>query len=149
MSATAFPTTIRVARDDEFETIGKVHASAFADDTMYNMLFDKVDPAVTLQFNWIEGAKVEVARGYDTVLVLERTDTGEVIGEAWFYKFTKDNQPLPPSDAYPEGFNKVEDNKMAIPRYKFQQELMEKYSEFMCELNLCFSPTLTLIRYTI
>lgn len=83
-SNVAPPTTIRIAKDHEFETIGRLHASAFADDTMYNILFHKVDASTTLKFDWIDGAKAGVEKGYDTVLVLERTDSGEILGEAWF-----------------------------------------------------------------
>lgn len=134
MTSEALPTTIRVAKDDEFEAIGKLSALAFADDKMDNNLFENVDPCATLKINWVDGAKAKVAKGHDTVLVVEKTGSGEIIGEAWFCKLSKVNQPMPPRDLFPEGFSKSEDKyKIAVPRFHWQNELMDKYGEFMCK----------------
>lgn len=130
---TAPPTIIRAAKDDEFTTIAKVDALACADNEMYNILWGKLDPAITSQFKWIDGAKAGVSKGHDTVLVLERTDNGDILGLAWFWKYSRENPPMPPSDTYPEGFNKVESDKMSFPRYHFERELMDKWGDFICE----------------
>jgi hypothetical protein len=130
---TAPPTIIRAAKDDEFTTIAKVDALACADNEMYDILWGKLDPAITSQFKWIDGAKVGVAKGHDTVLVLESEENGEILGLAWFWKYSKRNPPMPPSDKYPEGFNKTESDKLSFPRYHFEQELMDKWGDFICE----------------
>lgn len=134
MSSTAPPTIIRAARDDEFTTIGKVDALACADNAMYQILWGKLDPAITSQFKWIDGAKADVAKGHHTVLVLERADNGEIAGLAWFWKYSKENPPMPPSGEYPDGFNNSENEKLAFPRFHFEQELMDKWGEFICTL---------------
>jgi hypothetical protein len=47
---------------------------------------------------------------------------------------SKDNHLSPPPDVYPEEFNKLEDDKMAIPRLEFQRDLMQKYgNQYLCE----------------
>lgn len=130
------PLTIRKAKDDEFDVIGKLHASAFAENPVYNILFSKMGPSVALQWLWIDGAKQWMAKGLDTVLVLERTDTGEMVGVARYNKYNDGFKPALWDDSevlYPEGFNKEENSRMAVPIVHWQQELMAKYGQFLCK----------------
>jgi hypothetical protein len=134
MSTPAFPIKIRDAAPTEFETVGKLHALAFADDPMYNLLHSKIPAEVVLKWIWIDGALAGVKKGFDRVMVMEREDTKEVIGLAWFYKYCANNVPILLPESWPEGFNKQEDIKMAKPRYDWQLELLEKYGDYICEL---------------
>jgi hypothetical protein len=127
------PTIVRAARHDEFETIGKLHASAFADAEMIKIIYGKVDTATTLEHSWMEGTKAGIAKGHGPILVLERTDTGELIGDAWMIKYSRDYRPASPSGASSRGVDKAEQDKIGIPLYHFQQELVEKFGEFFCE----------------
>lgn len=131
MSKNTFPIKIRGAVASQYETIGKLHALAFADGPMYNLLHSAIPADVVLQWIWIDGALAGVRKGYDRVMILERDDTKEIIGLAWFYEYNKENSPILLPESWPEGFNKVEDIKMAKPRYEWQMELLQKYGEYI------------------
>lgn len=70
MSAPSLQLNIRHAKPEDFETIGKLHASAVTASRVYNTLYENVDPDVARQWYWIENAGGGVAKGQDTVLVL-------------------------------------------------------------------------------
>ncbi|KAJ9102071.1 hypothetical protein QFC20_005080 [Naganishia adeliensis] len=124
------PTTIlRLAKEEELETIATLHATALDDDPISDLLF--VDPFVNRKSDWIKGAKEEFERGDDTIWVLECTVTGQIIGEAWVRTYDKDNQPEPRSDQVPEGFKKEEYAKIFGTLNPLSQELMDKYGKFM------------------
>lgn len=108
-SAITLPLAVRKAKDDlqEYEIIGNLHAAAFAQNPMYDLLFSKMEPSTALQWLWIDGAKQWAAKGVDTVLVLERTDIKElVVGVARYNKYDAAFKPQMWDDSevvYPEG----------------------------------------------
>lgn len=129
------PTTIiRLAKEEELEAIATLHATALDDDPISDILF--VDPFVNRKSDWIKGAKEEFERGNDTIWVLECTVTGQIIGEAWVSTYDKDNQPEPRADQVPEGFKEEEYTKIFGTLNQLSQDLMNKYSKFMCKLAL-------------
>lgn len=85
MSISSYQLNIRTASLDELDIIGKVHASAFSDNQMYGVLFKDVDPDVWQRWIWDTAAK-GVEEGHGAVLILERSDTKEIIGVAWFHQ---------------------------------------------------------------
>jgi GNAT superfamily N-acetyltransferase len=135
MSFSNLRLNIRNARSEDFEIIGKLHASASASSQTYNTLFADVDPDVARQWYWIDTAGNAVAQGKDTVLVLELDDTKEIIGVAWFWRFSQGRKPELPGrwpEGAPEGFNDEEYLKLAVPRFEWQEELLKKYGEYIC-----------------
>jgi hypothetical protein len=126
------PINIRHAIPEDYETIGKLHAWALASNQLYNTLYAKVDPDVARQWYWIATAGAGVAKGTDSVLVLEFADTKEIIGVTWFYKYNQDRKASLQGWA-PEGFNVEEDMKLMIPRQEWQNGMLEEFGEFMCE----------------
>jgi hypothetical protein len=135
MSISNLRFNIRNARSEDFEIIGKLHASASASSQTYNTLFADVDPDVARQWYWVDTAGNAVARGKDTVLVLELDDPKKIIGVAWFWRFSQERKPELPGrwpEGAPEGFNHEEYLKLAIPRFEWQEELLKMYGEYIC-----------------
>ncbi|KAJ9117727.1 hypothetical protein QFC20_000005 [Naganishia adeliensis] len=64
MSSNTFPTIIRNARDEDYESIGRVYTAAFLDDPMTQLLSSQADGEDLFNWIWIEGAKAEVAKGH-------------------------------------------------------------------------------------
>jgi hypothetical protein len=85
MAPSSFPVTIRDAKPLEFRALGELWAKALADDDLFKILWSKADPDAMLKWVWEGSVAGAVARGADTVRVLERTDNSEVIGVIWFY----------------------------------------------------------------
>lgn len=79
----SFPTIIRNARDDESETLGRLHPAAFATDPMIQLMCSQVDPDVLLQWR---SSKASVKTGNDTVDVIERIDIKQIIGFHFVHK---------------------------------------------------------------
>jgi hypothetical protein len=94
MSGTALPLNIRNARSNEFDAIAKVQASALANSDIYKTLYGNVDPLVAQQWLWNDVIATAVAKGHNTVLVIERTDTNEILGVAWIVRFSEENRPV-------------------------------------------------------
>lgn len=130
MPSNTFPTIIRNARDEDYESIGRVYTAAFLDDPMDQHLSSQVDGEELFNWIWIEGAKVEVAKGVSNVLVVERTETKEVIGLAWLKKYSRANPPKH-GDSFPKGFNIMECYKKENPAQEWLHSLIEKYEEFL------------------
>jgi hypothetical protein len=130
---TAFPTQIREARDDQFEAIGRLHASALAPCQRYQERFSGIAPADILNWCWMQGAQGSVAKGSGTVLVIERTDTKELLGVVWYRKINQANPPNIPQ--YPKGSdenNQERNDKWSKSRFNWLSALLEKYGEFIC-----------------
>lgn len=131
MSPANPPTIIRNAKDDEYGSLGRFHASAFASDPMIQLISSKVDPEEKVQRIWIRGAKTAIAKGHDTMLVTERTDSAEIIGLAWYTKVNQDNPPTYPK-TFAKGLNVVEYEKKEKRVYEWEQGLLSKYGEYLC-----------------
>jgi hypothetical protein len=131
MRTSTFPTIIRNSRDDDFETAGRLDAAAVASDAMIQLLTSEVSPNDMLQWAWIDGAKASVAKGDLTVLVLERTDTQEMIGIASYTTFNRARQPQPSKD-FPKGYNVADYNNKELPAITWARSLTEKYGEVLC-----------------
>lgn len=132
------PLVVRKAKDDveEYEIIGNLHAAAFANNLVYDALFSQMKPSVALQWLWIDNAKQWAAKGVDTVLVLERREGSDLVGLARFNKYDETFKPQLWDDSeamYPEGFDRKENMRMALPLLNWQQKLMEEYGKFLCK----------------
>ncbi|KAJ9102061.1 hypothetical protein QFC20_005069 [Naganishia adeliensis] len=88
-----------------------------------------------------EGAEAiaPVIAGHDTVLVIERSDTGEVIGFTKYRRYSKAYPPTMPK-SFPMGFNEEENAKLAIPGLEWQKTILEQYGEFLHIQNLAIAP---------
>lgn len=131
MSSAPFPFTIRNARDDEYETLGRLHVAALLPDPMIQLFWSQVDPDALLQWAWIDGAKADVAKGNAFVAVIERTDTKEVMGVTWYEVYSRDNLPKP-VEHFPPGLGVAAFQTVEAPRLKWFQDLTERYGKFLC-----------------
>lgn len=132
MLAFDFPIIIRDAKIDEFETIGNLDRACFVNsDRYWQLVFSHMDPLTWLEWLWIDGARKGVVDGHDRVLVIERTDTKEIIGHAWYCVYNEVNRPSMPA-SYPEGLNKLEPTRIAFPRFQWLKQLVKEYRKIMC-----------------
>lgn len=131
-----FPITIRNAKDNEYETLGRIHAAATGPDPMIKLICSQVDPDAMLQWNWIDGAKASVASGNATVLTLERTDTKELIGLASHTVFSPAKPPRYPT-SFPEGYNIAVDEETEKPAIAWARGLIETYGQVLCKCPTC------------
>lgn len=132
MISNTFPTIIRTARDEDYESIGRIYTAAFLDDPMTQLLSSQVDGEDLFNWIWINGAKAEVAKGVSNVFVVERTDMKEVIGLAWIKKYSRTDPPKHETeDSFPKGFNITEWYKKENPGLEWLHSLVEKYGEFL------------------
>jgi hypothetical protein len=83
MDPLSIPFSIRDAKQTEFDVLGKMHASALANDDLWKILWDKVDPEVRNDYLWRGVVSDGVARGTDAVRVLERMDRSEMVVVIW------------------------------------------------------------------
>jgi hypothetical protein len=134
MPAVDFPTIIRDARLDEFETIGALDRACFSinTDRYWQLVFSQIDPDTWLKWLWIDGARNGVVNGHDRVLVVERTDTYEIVGHAWYRVYSEDNPPSIPA-SFPEGLHEVEEAKVNMHRYHWLQQLVKEYGKIICK----------------
>lgn len=133
MPTITFPTHIRSVRDDEYEAVGHLHAAAVQSDPMLQLIYANVDPDEDLQAAlWMDEAKATVAKGDGTVVVMERTDTNEIIGLAWWRKFSDADPPLYP-DTFPKGTNITEFESKERPVTTWLEGLVKKHREFLCK----------------
>ncbi|KAJ9103787.1 hypothetical protein QFC21_002249 [Naganishia friedmannii] len=93
---------------------------------MFQLLASQVEPEELRQWIWEDGAKADVAGGGGKVLVVEKPDSKEVIGVAWFTTYTPNNPPRVPP-VYPRGYNVVEAEKIIIPRVAWLINVVETY----------------------
>lgn len=103
---------------------------------MYNLFWSTVDPDVVLQWVWGARAKASVDKGTDTVLVMVRDDTKEIVGLAWYKKYSRVNPPKFVDLVFPEGFNLAAYKEKEGPMQKWLRELTEKFGEFLCQYGI-------------
>jgi hypothetical protein len=127
------PIIIRPAVHDEYIEFGRLHAKAFLPDPLWQLLVAKIDPNVWLQWYFNEQARDDVNSGFARFIVARRTDTDELVGGAWYKIFTQEYPPIRPPCQFPEGWNAEEYQQMDTPRFKYQQELFDKYGKLACK----------------
>lgn len=135
MSTVSPPFTIRNARLDEFDTIGRLHRTAMASDAAWQLLNAKADPEEWRRWIWDDKDRSKnIAEGNEIVLVLECADRGQVIGLTRLKRFSA---AYPPTNSdpqsYPRGVNQEESAKLAVLGLKWQTDLLRKYGEFIRE----------------
>ncbi|KAI5453803.1 hypothetical protein NCC49_005614 [Naganishia albida] len=131
MSSNNLPAIIRNAKLGEYETIGKLDRECYINtDRYWRLVCGTVDPATWLQWLWIDGAKKGVLEGHDKVLVLERTDTSEIIGVAWYRVYSEANPPSQPV-SFPEGMNTVEDKIVNDSRNRWLENLVQEHGKIL------------------
>lgn len=130
---TLIPYTIRSAKLKRLATIGRLHWSAMASNAAWQLIHANVEYSDWLHWTW-EGAEAiaPVLAERDTVLVIERSDTGEVIGFTKYRRYSKAYPPTMPK-SFPMGFNEEENAKLAIPGLEWQKTILEQYGEFLRE----------------
>lgn len=125
-------TLIRSAKPSQYETLGRLHASAFSQNPMYNLFWSAVDPSVVLDWVWGARAKASVEKGSDTVLVMQRVNSEEIVGVTWYKTYSRVDPPKFLDLAVPEGFNLEEYTKKEIPMQDWLRGLTDEYGEFPC-----------------
>ncbi|KAJ9102069.1 hypothetical protein QFC20_005078 [Naganishia adeliensis] len=139
MSPMSFPTIIRNARDDESETLGHLHAAAFATDPMIQLMCSQVDLDVLLQWR---SSEASVKTGNDTVDDIERINIKQIIGFISYTKYSRADPPLPKiAEQYPKGFNVKEFDKQGIPKLSWLRGLTEKYDESLYIREFVIAPS--------
>jgi GNAT superfamily N-acetyltransferase len=131
-----FPIIIRNARDDEYETLGRIHAEATGADPFIKLICSQVDPDALLQWNWIDGAKASVAGGNTTVLALERADTKELIGLAAHTVLSSAKPPGYPT-SFPKGYNIAVAEETEKPAIAWERGLIDTYGQVLCKCIAC------------
>lgn len=124
---------IRHAKPEDFGAIGNLHASAMTHNQLYKALYGNIDPDVARQWLWVGNAATGVAKGRDTLLVLENSETTEIICFVYFWKYDK-NRKLELADPKlsPVGYNNELGRKLTDFRTEWQQELLKEFGEFVC-----------------
>jgi GNAT superfamily N-acetyltransferase len=130
MTPHSVPYIIREARADEYNPIGKLHASAFATDPTYHKRFEGLDAATILQWLWLGRAKSSVDQGFGNVLVVEHTGTKELVGVAWYWRMSERNPPRLPT--YPAGGRQASLGHKSAPYIEWMKELVKLYGDIFC-----------------
>lgn len=140
MSRNTFPIKIRDAVASKYEEIGRLHALAFAQDPLHRLLYSSIPADVLFQWMWIDGALTGVRMGHDRVLVLERNDTKEVIGLAWFHEYSLENIPNILPNSWRQSLDREVVHQIARPIHEWQMELLQSFGEYICAfLHMCVS----------
>jgi hypothetical protein len=139
MDPLSLPIRIRDAKQSELDVLGQLHASVLANDELWKILWDKVDPEIRNEYIWKGVVSDGVKRGTDAVRVLERMDTSETIGVIWFSIAIKHKQNNKEAQRMkPEGFNHEDLQKVMGPTRKWQEELLQRYGGYLCESSSAF-----------
>lgn len=132
MAAFSRPLTIRQANIDDFINMGKrLHGARRSQ--IYNTLYGTADPDFWQQRYWMDSAGGGVGKGQHNVLFLERADTKEIIGLAWFWRIDRECEPIH-SGWSSKGFCNDEAWKVTLPQFFWQRELMATRHQYICEL---------------
>jgi hypothetical protein len=132
-STSSPPIAIRPAKDEEYLEAARVLYAALITNPMINHLVSKVDQSIWFEFNAGQ-MKESVEEGFSSILVAQRTDTGELVGVVWSERFNKDHMPTLPSCLFPEGYKRKELDLILIPEVQFKEETLAKYGDVVCEL---------------
>jgi hypothetical protein len=134
MTTSNLPVNIRHANPDDFPAIGKLNASASGTNHLYQTLFANVDPEAALKWEWIDTAQPRVTSGKDSLLILERSDTREMVEFVWCWQFDRERKPvLASGGGSPEGFDDTLNTKISVARHKWQNDMLDKFGQFMCK----------------
>lgn len=135
MSATSLATTIRNAHPHEFPFLSNLHYKTSTQDPTISLLWR--DCSLTSIRNWYFPKPSDDS---STVLVAEERESKEIVGLAWYLTMSHKNAPtVPKLDSFPEGYNVQESAKMRGPRMVWQNDLLNKYGEYICESPFFFS----------
>lgn len=113
-------------------TVARLHHAAMSSDPEFHLFTSKVDEAIWLR--WMSGQfKETVDGGYDSLLVVEQTDTKELLGFALSKRRTRQNRPTLHNCQFPNGFNEKELIHISMSGVAFQEEFLSKYDDFICK----------------
>lgn len=125
---------IRRARNDEYPEAALLYREAMSDNPLIQMFISKVDRSVWLK--WMsEQFQETVDGGYGSLLVAQRSDTGELVGLALLIRKTEKNRPTFPTCQFPEGFNEKELLQVNLSGVPFQEKFLAQYGDFICKLH--------------
>jgi hypothetical protein len=131
MSSAAPPTTFRLAKEEELETVATLHAVIRDAHPISRILY--VDSPVDRKAKWLEAARQSIAEGRECIWLLVRDDTAELVGQVWIEERSKDDPPLPQEITAPEGFDAEEYAKIFGPLIHLFGDLMDRYDGYICE----------------
>jgi ribosomal protein S18 acetylase RimI-like enzyme len=131
MTPTVPSTILRDAKPTDIKALGELHNSALADNKSWNLFWGTVEPEVAEKWLW-EGVSNGTVSGTETVRVLERIDTHELMGVMWYSEVGKEEKEEL-WRAMPEGFNEVELQKVLVPIRAWQTELLKRFECYICE----------------
>lgn len=101
---------------------------------MWHHLTSHVDPETFHTSRWENEARVSTQNGgSNAVVLLERLDTGELLGVAWTQTITPEQRPHTSTKPCLDGFDQAESEKLRAPKRNLQMELLKTYGDFLCK----------------
>jgi hypothetical protein len=131
-ASAALPTVIRDAIPSDFKALAKLYTSALANNESWQIIGREVKPEVAQEWLWDGVAGDRTSSRIDTIWVLERLDTNEVIGVIWFNE-AKEEKKNEFWRVMLEGCNKEELKKLVVPIMRWYTELLQKHSDYISE----------------
>jgi hypothetical protein len=120
---------IRKAHPHEFHLLTHIHYQTFLQDPTINLLWKHCTPSSIR--NWYFPKPSDE---FSTVLVAQEQESEEVVGLVWYLTMSHKNAPtVRKVVSFPEGYNMEESTKMRGPRMAWQNDLLNKYGEYICE----------------
>lgn len=130
-STTSTPIVIRPARNDEYLDVAHLGYAAFSANPMFQLLTCKVDPSTWLEFS-AEEFKQAAQGEFSSLLVAQHAETGEIVGNAFVHRYTKEHRPELPRCQFPEGWNEEEAKPIYQHGLEFQEGFLLKYGDYIC-----------------
>ncbi|KAJ9120042.1 hypothetical protein QFC22_002939 [Naganishia vaughanmartiniae] len=121
--------TIRPIKASEYLEVARLYCAAISPSRTIQLLVSKVDPSEWLQYT-AKRFKLAADEGA-SVLVAQRTDTGELAGVALTESYSKENRPTMPNCQFPAGYNQKEAERIIVPEAQFQKACLAKYGGFI------------------
>jgi hypothetical protein len=119
---------IRKAHPHEFPLLSHMHYQTFLQNPTINLLWRHCNSSSIR--NWY---LPKPSDEFSTVLVAEERESEEVVGLVWYLTMSHKNAPtVPKAGSFPEGYNVEESAKMRGPRIAWQNDLLNRYGEYIC-----------------
>jgi hypothetical protein len=128
----AIPKIIRDAKRSDLKALARLYTSALANNESWQIIYGGAVSEGVQQWLWESVAAYRTANGIDTIRVLERLDTNEVIGVTWFTEAEEEDK----GDFWgkiPEEFSEEELEKLVISTTRWYMELLQKHGNYISE----------------
>ncbi|KAJ9103790.1 hypothetical protein QFC21_002252 [Naganishia friedmannii] len=130
VSSTSDLIVIRQAREDEYLIAARLHYAVMSPDPEFQLFTSNVDESIWIK--WMSDQFKEIVDGgHASLLVAQRTDTGQLVGATLLQKRTRERRPTFFRGQFPEGFNEQELMQISFSGVAFQEEFLIKYGDFI------------------